>query len=728
MTAFVQVALAIPLRQAFTYSTPSEHLPPIGVRVRVPFGHKEKIGIVVEHSAPQDIALDKIKPYLEQLDAQPLFSEALLELARFTARYYFSPLGQVLQQMLPTALRQGHAVEMPSSILWRCTAEGEVIPLSQLHRAPKQQEALKFLQQQQATVEQIKSQSITTTTLNALTQKGWIERHTLSWQAITHWRTQDQQNETPLQLNQEQQAVLDQVELDRFQVTLIDGVTGSGKTEVYLQLIEQVLQQGKQVLVLVPEIGLTPQTISRFEQRFDVPMVVLHSHLSDQQRKQGWMRARTGDCALIIGTRSALFTPLKYPGLIVIDEEHDISFKQQEGTRYHARDLAIVRARLEQMPIILGSATPSLETLYNAKQGRYQYFKLNQRAGAATFATHQIVDVRQQANYAGLSQQLLDHMQQHLAQDQQVLLFLNRRGFAPALLCQDCGYLHPCDHCDAHYTVHTQTSSMHCHHCGAQTRLRKQCQQCHSCNLLPQGLGTQQLESYLKQTFPHHSVIRIDRDNTQKKGELHQYLAEIQQKKHHILIGTQMLAKGHHFPDVTLVGVLEGDQALFQADFRAAEKFAQLYTQVAGRAGRAQKQGHVMLQTRQPDHPLLQALTQNDYSRLTQALIQERHILQLPPYQSLLTIKAQAKQPRECDNFTQETAEFISQNTPLKVIGPLAAPMARKAGYFRQYIMLQAQHRTVLQQSFEHVLSHVEQLSLKHRCKIIIDRDPLELY
>lgn len=726
--SYIQVALAVPLRKNFIYKYIENAPITIGARVRVPFGNRNIIGIIVSQETSTDFDIKKIKPITEILDKSAVLPPTLLQLTEFAARYYSGSHGQVLHQALPKLLRQGASQDLAPIPCWKCSEKGSSLSIEALSRSPKQQALLKQLQQQACSEHHLKQHGFNKTILKNLEAKEWITSFNKKWKPNHAWRTQKVLKQQPLTLNDEQQQAYDYIHQQGNQCTVLDGITGSGKTEVYLQVMADVLSQGKQVLVLVPEIGLTPQTVSRFEQRFHVPIVLLHSHLTDKQRLEHWQRAKEADAAIIIGTRSALFTPMQFAGLIIIDEEHDTSLKQQEGVRYHARDLAVYRAHLENIPIILGSATPSLETLWNIKNKRYSYIKLTRRAGQAQPVQHNIIDLRKEMVDCGISATLYQAIQQHLAQQQQVLLFLNRRGFAPALLCEDCGYLHPCQNCDAYYTVHKQQGTIQCHHCGDQRSLPHHCQQCHSPNIGGLGIGTEQLEAYLAHKFPHHKVVRLDRDSVRNKGELDERIKAIQNNDFHLIIGTQMLAKGHHFPNVTLVGVLDVDAALFSGDFRANEKFAQLYTQVAGRAGRAEKPGHVFLQTRQPDHPLLQNLIKHGYDHVAHQLIEERFYANLPPKQSMVLMRASSEKPRDGEIFLQDTARYLQQHqNTMDIIGPLPASMARKAGKFRHHLLLQTKERKSLQHFLENILPQIELLPSARRCQITIDRDPFEL-
>lgn len=485
------------------------------------------------------------------------------------------------------------------------------------------------------------------------------------------------------------------------------------------------------MLVLVPEIGLTPQTVQRFRDRFNVEIDVLHSNVNDSQRLRVWQRARTAQSAVIIGTRSALFSQFADLGLIILDEEHDSSFKQQEGCRYHARDLAMVYAKQLNIPILLGSATPSLESLHNVKQGKYRHILLSERAGGAAAVTAQLIDLKKQTVINGLSLSLLKKIDEHLQKGNQVLLFLNRRGFAPVLLCHECGWVTNCAHCDKPLTYHQHQRVMRCHHCASQRPIPRQCGDCGSTHLITTGLGTEQLEQTLQEHFPQYNITRIDRDSTSRKGSLEQHLNDIQQGKSQILIGTQMLAKGHHFPNVTLVGLVNVDSSLFSVDLRAEERLAQLYVQVAGRAGRAEKAGEVLLQTHYPDHPLLQTLLHQGYSAFAEEALKLRQLMGLPPFSAQALFKAQSRQSQVAEELLQQIADYFHQlkqqeNRPhLQILGPMPAPFAKKADQYRWQLLLQYPSKMQLQK----ILNQFQQSDwLKpSQVRLNLDVDPLDL-
>ena len=679
------VALPVPLPRTFDYLLPEGMTVKAGCRVRVPFGkQQERIGIVVSVSDASELPLNELKAVVEVLDSEPVFTHSVWRLLLWAADYYHHPIGDVLFHALPILLRQGRPAANAPMWYWFATEQGQAVDLNSLKRSPKQQQALAALRQGKIWRDQVATLEFNDAALQALRKKGLCDLASETPE-FSDWRTNYAVSGERLRLNTEQATAVGAIHsaADTFSAWLLAGVTGSGKTEVYLSVLENVLAQGKQALVMVPEIGLTPQTIARFRERFNAPVEVLHSGLNDSERLSAWLKAKNGEAAIVIGTRSALFTPFKNLGVIVIDEEHDSSYKQQEGWRYHARDLAVYRAHSEQIPIILGSATPALETLCNVQQKKYRLLRLTRRAGNARPAIQHVLDLKGQKVQAGLAPALITRMRQHLQADNQVILFLNRRGFAPALLCHDCGWIAECPRCDHYYTLHQAQHHLRCHHCDSQRPVPRQCPSCGSTHLVPVGLGTEQLEQTLAPLFPGVPISRIDRDTTSRKGALEQQLAEVHRGGARILIGTQMLAKGHHFPDVTLVALLDVDGALFSADFRSAERFAQLYTQVAGRAGRAGKQGEVVLQTHHPEHPLLQTLLYKGYDAFAEQALAERRMMQLPPWTSHVIVRAEDHNNQHAPLFLQQLRNLILSSPladdKLWVLGPVPALAPKRA-------------------------------------------------
>lgn len=535
---------------------------------------------------------------------------------------------------------------------------------------------------------------------------------------------------TPLHLNATQANAVAQVLKfnNEFKAFLLDGVTGSGKTEVYMQLIAQMLQENKQTLILVPEINLTPQTLQRFEERFNVPIAVLHSQISEKQRAIGWKQAQLGHAKIILGTRLAAFVPLKNPGLFIIDEEHDLAFKQQDHFRYSARDLLLKRAQLEKCPVLLGTATPSLETWHNVQSGKFQHIQLPNRAGSAQKPQIDIIDTRHKKLDAGLSNELLKQIREHLDDKRQVLIFLNRRGYAPVLMCHKCGWHQTCKRCDSNMILHATKSILRCHHCEAQNKIPEQCPQCENSDIIAIGVGTQRLEDCLKYHFPDANIARIDKDSVHTKKQLNDALTAVHDGTTNILIGTQMLAKGHHFPNLTLVAIVDIDAALFSADFRATERMGQLITQVAGRTGRGEVLGKVVLQTTHPDHHLLNTLIYKGFHDFLKLLIHERLDSQLPPYSYQVLFRAETKTPAVASDFLNSIKKIISNNQAIACLGPIAAPMEKRQGFYRSQLLLQANSRQSLQLQLQKVIPQLDNLKLARRVRWSVDVDPLEMF
>jgi primosomal protein N' (replication factor Y) len=731
-TSILRVAVPTPLRQTFDYLVPNDCMewPLPGCRVRVPFQHRELVGIVLEIPSTPGIPLHKLKQAIELIDTVPAIPPDILELCLWAADYYHHPVGDVLDTALPVLLRQGKPVELATESYWILTAAGRALDVETLKRSPRQKDLLAWmaLYPDGVTKRQLQEHSIQSTVFKTLVQKGYVETQKKFFLDV---HSASSLQEEPLELNSAQQTAVTDIiaSAAEFKIFLLDGVTGSGKTEVYLQTITETLARQKQVLVLVPEIGLTPQTIQRFRQRFSVEVVALHSGLSDKERLNAWITAKTGAAKIIIGTRSAIFSPFTKLGLIIVDEEHDLSFKQQEGFRYHARDLAIMRARALQIPIVLGSATASLETLCRAEQGRYVHLRLPERAGAAQPPSFQVMDIRKSDLNEGVSPQLLLAMQEHLSQGGQVMLFLNRRGFAPVLMCHTCGWAAKCKRCDARMTFHHEPRRLHCHHCDAQRGIFKKCEECGAVDLQIIGLGTERLELAVEKYFPNHSIARIDRDSTQRKGSMENLLDSIQRGDHQILIGTQMLAKGHHFPNVTLVGIIDTDGGFFSTDFRAIERMGQLILQVAGRAGRAEKAGTVIIQTRHPDHPLLQQLLRESYYYFATTLLKERAQAEMPPFAHLALFRAEAHGQEQALHFLQQIKQMVDKSgDAVPIWGPVPAPLPRRAGRFRVQLLMQAQQRPLLQRCLKRILPEIEKIPGKQNIRWSLDVDPLDMF
>ena len=596
---YTQVALSFPQRRLFDYRC-NQRLT-AGQRVLVPFAHRVMVGVVINQSAETDCPTDKLKSILKVLDLEPLLSPHLLGLMKWAASYYHHPLGEVIFTTLPSLLRkENSALDSFKDKLW-CLSNPECFDDQKmtLKRAKKQLALMTYLFEQpqhKANEIQLKAQGFSSTQWKTLEKKGFLHstQLSLSFEAfLPETKKTAQDLQVPLTATEEQQVAINTVlkQEETFHCHLLEGVTGSGKTEVYLQTLAPFIEKGKQALILVPEISLTPQTLARFQARFGVCVLSMHSNLSDRERLAAWMTARNGEASIIIGTRSAVFTPFKDLGIIIIDEEHDLSFKQMSGFRYSARDIAITRARLLNIPILLGSATPSLESLKNAYQQRFTHLELKNRAGIQNVAPIELVDIRQHNTESGFSPIVLAEMKKHLNAGNQVLVFLNRRGFAPTLLCDSCQWIAECPSCSVRLTLHHNPAKLHCHHCDYQGPIPSECPSCKSPHIVPLGQGTERNEMKLQHLFPETEIIRVDRDSASGKYGFQELFKRIHSGKPGILVGTQLLAKGHHFPHVTLVVILDADSGLFSADFRGLEKMAQMIVQVSGRAGRAEKPG-----------------------------------------------------------------------------------------------------------------------------------------
>ena len=733
----LRVALDTPLRRAFDYLPPSDQstAPPLGVRVSVPFGRRRLVGVLVSVAAESAIAAAKLRRVHEILDTAPIFDPATFELLKWASDYYHHPIGEVFAAALPASLRSGQAA-IKSTQQWSLTELGrEELARPTVKRAPKQRALLAWLAGQgQASAVQV-AEVFKTSHLRALAQQGWIISHSSpgaapQTPAPLEMRPESSLESDELTLNGAQAEAVKAVvaTLAKFAVHLLYGVTGSGKTEVYMRAISAAIAADGQALILVPEIALTPQLLERFQRRFGSGVVALHSALTDTERRDAWRSAHAGVARIIIGTRSAVFTSLPRLALIVVDEEHDPSYKQQEGFRYSARDLAVMRARGAGVPIVLGSATPSLETLENAATGRYAKHLLPHRPGAAQDARMSLIDLRRHAADQGLSTPAASAIGAHLHAGGQVIVFLNRRGYAPSLFCNSCGWVASCERCDARMTLHRRAQQLRCHHCGAQAEIPVVCGRCQQA-LMPIGQGTERVEETIARLFPDASLARLDRDTATARGSIQTVLERVHSGEARILIGTQMLTKGHHFPDVSLVVILNADQGLFASDFRATERLAQTITQVAGRAGRAARAGEVLIQTEYPEHPLLTRLISEGYESFAASALEERREAHWPPFSRLAMLRAEAKDRDRLAEFLQIAAERgLRLNEPgVKILGPASALLARRADYFRAHLLLETASRAELQRFLARWLPAIEDLPGAQGMRWSIDVDPLEV-
>jgi primosomal protein N' (replication factor Y) len=697
--------------------------------VRVPLGKGERIGIVLEHVSHSQIDAARLKEALEVLDSTPILGPDLLEALRWCADYYHHPIGEVVSQALPALLRRGRSPMREPTLGWRLTDEGRSQAVALIaRRAPRQGQALEVLANGTVVAADVlRELGIGGDTLKRLADKGWIETSALAESAAGPIPNATDVAEP--ELTNDQSTVLAAMADGPagYRPFLLQGVTGSGKTEVYLRLIRRQLEAGRQSLLLVPEIGLTPQLVARLKQRFGDRLALMHSGLSDRERLDAWRDAYSGEAKLIVGTRSAVFAPLPRPGLIIVDEEHDPSYKQQEGFRYSARDLAVFRARQLDVPVLLASATPSLESFYNAQQRRYEYLTMPQRIGSAGTPVIRIIDLNRHAARHGLSTPLVTAVERHLANDNQVLLFLNRRGFAPVLFCAECRTTEECGRCDSRMTIHAASGQLRCHHCGTQKALAWACAHCGG-ERIAVGAGTQRVTDELTALFPTARIARLDRDIASRKGALADVLAEVEQGDTQILVGTQMLTKGHDFPRVTMVGVLSADQGLLGTDFRSNERLAQTLLQVAGRAGRREQPGEVFIQTHHPTHPLLSCLIEQDYTAFAKLALAERHETHWPPFSHLVVWRAQADARAPAIQFLQRVAgEARSEAGPVRTLGPAPAVMERRGGKHRAQLLFHCSQRAPLHDLVSELLGVARSWPETRRVRWSIDVDPAEL-
>ncbi|NID16183.1 primosomal protein N' [Luteibacter yeojuensis] len=724
MIAVLRVALPVPLPTLFDYLPPAAGEARAGARVRVPFGRGEMVGVVVDPAAEAAVGTGRLKRVSEVLDPYPLLDDELMATLAWAADYWAGAPGEAFANALPLALREPRPLPATGREAWALTVQGRsardaksrkggsAALLDALYDGPRAADDLAL------------ALPAWRAAARRLLDAGLVEKLELE-------ETFPPASSTPGPVLSDEQATAVAAigeGFGSFQPYLLDGVTGSGKTEVYLALIERALAEGKQTLLLVPEIGLAPQTVRRLRERLGVAVEVLHSNLAEGERARAWLRARDGTARVVIGTRSAVFTPLPHAGLIVVDEEHDPSYKQQEGFRYHARDLVLVRARALGVPVVLGSATPSLETLGNVQAGRYRRLVLRARPGASQPTRVQIVDMRAQRLDHGLSPTLVHAVAACVERGEQALVFRNRRGYAPVLLCHDCGWHADCPRCERPMTLHAGRRRLVCHHCDNTTAVPPACPACGSANLSPQGQGTERLEEALTERFPDIPVVRIDRETTRRRDAFGDMLDGLREDKPAILVGTQMLAKGHDLPNLTLVAIVGVDEGLHSVDFRAGERLAQLVVQVAGRAGRASKPGSVLLQTHHPDHAMLHALLRGGYPAVAESLLEERRLLDLPPYAHQVLLRADALGRTEVDAFLAEAHVAIGDPGDLRIAGPMPAPMPLRAGRHRGQLLVEAASRARLHAFLRPWRQALAGLPAARKVRWSLDVDPIDLY
>lgn len=716
----LRVALPLPLRKLFDYLPDGNGVSPkMGQRVLVPFGHRKLVGVVVEVSGHSDLPLDKLAAVIDCPDGEtPVLTSELLGLLKWCWRYYKHAPGEVVFNALPPLLRKISGNIPAPPLQYRLTPAGEARLLEPVGRIKAQFAMLERIGEGVVTGSQLRAFSRTwRKTLAVLLEQQWVLSEMRQPANLNPGRghaLMDEQRLAVDAINQSQ---------GRFQCHLLDGVTGSGKTEVYLQVLEEVLRRGGQALLLVPEIGLTPQLVNRFRKRLGFEPVVTHSGLSERQRLHAWDMARSGLARLVIGTRSALFLPMSELQMIILDEEHDASFKQRDGFRYSSRDVAVKRAAGLKIPVVLGTATPSLETFSNARDRRYSWHRLRQRATGAAQPRWRVLDLIQQSMTGGISSIAMKAINDTLVKGEQALIFLNRRGYAPVILCHECGWHGACQHCDANLTWHRASRRLLCHHCDSISQVPVMCPACGADALQGAGEGTEQLEQVLAKSFPQTPLLRFDRDSVRRKGEFERLAEQVKDGESSLLVGTQMLAKGHHFPRVTLVVIVNLDQALYSADFRALEHMGQLMMQVAGRAGRDQLPGEVILQTHYPQHESLLTLLASGYEAFAGDICADRRAACLPPFSYQALLRSDAPQKSDVRRFLDQAKKSFPKGEAM-IYGPYPAMMERRSGRIRWYLLVQAKTRSSLHRQLDEWILGLPKLSSARKVRWSVDVDP----
>jgi primosomal protein N' (replication factor Y) len=743
---FLRIAVPVPLYRLFDYQINDQRVE-IGARVKVSFGNRKLVGVVVNTCEKHELDIDssKLKSVDEVLDANAI-PEDLINIANWIASYYLVPIGMVYELILPVRLRKGEPLKPNGDSFWQLKNHIVDIENQQFGNAHAQRRLFEYLVKNQGSDTQTLHSNFSNwrSAMKSLVEKNIVQKT----ERLTFSEYAAFPEKNPLTLSANQKEIVDSIHANKFATHLIHGVTGSGKTEVYLSIVEQILNAGlpshnsqayaPQALLLVPEISLTPQFVERIRKRLNKSVAVIHSGLNDTERHKAWWAASEGKVDIVLGTRASVFTPFKNLVIIVVDEEHDASFKQQDGVRYHARDVAIVRAKQNGIPIIMGSATPSFESLHNVETGKFKLSTLLARATGTTLPSMKLIDTSdpQQRPIDGLSPALIQQIKQRLTVKQQSILFINRRGFSPTLYCTECAWIAECPRCDARLTAHSNPNSgmiesIRCHHCGYQSRGGNQSiQVCGSCNqqtVMPMGVGTQRIEEALMKHFPTAKVSRLDRDVITQKKELEKQLARIQSNEVDIILGTQMLAKGHDFPNVTLVGVIDADQGLFAIDFRGTEKLYQQLLQVSGRAGRHQV-GEVYIQTQFPDHPFFKQLLNQDYVGFARAEIESRKLLSYPPAGHMALLRAESTYENQGLDFLLWCRQQVEPMNNVFVSDAVSAPMAKRAGRYRAQLLMQSSSRQSLQTFQRQLIARIADSKQQSKVRWSIDVDPIDLY
>lgn len=723
----IKVAVAGPFEKGLDYIYPFDHPAILYTRVIVPLARREVIGIIIDVDITTTHSPQKLKKVIKNIDHQALLSATTIAFLQWMQAYYHACYYQILKLLVPKLLLQRENAGIQKAICYRLKSKKDA--MNQVAKNAKQQIKIIVLLQQQDVLAHadLSKYNIKLEAIKALINKGIIKEFT---QLPSYQNNAYNPDRAPKILNTEQKKAVASIQqhFEHFRTILLYGVTGSGKTEVYLQAISPLIRAKKQVLIMVPEINLTPQTVKRFAEHFNVAVIAVHSNITDQMRLEYWLAVKANKIQIVIATRAGLFFEFADLAMVIVDEEHDASFKQQNGVHYHGRNLAIVKAKMLNIPIVLGSGTPSIESYYHAKQGKYALITLNSKACNAEKNDVYIINLQHQKTEAGLTNRLMAKVEQCLDKGGQALLFVARRGFAHSLICKDCGWCADCESCEKPYTLHLHPQHLACHFCGKSRGIYQRCPKCHSDNLMDFGSGTEKIEEYLAMQFPKARITRLDRTVTRKKGALEQQLQHITTGNSDIIIGTQMITKGHDFQKVALVGIINVDAGFYSPDFHAVERTAQLITQVAGRTGRGDKKGAIYIQTYQPDNPTLNLILQGNYTLFLSRLLETRQLLDYPPYRYQTYIYSQAVKAKTCIDALESIKIIIEKAINVEhadtVIGPVPGIHLKQANKFRFTLMITTTTRTAMQQILKAVYPGVTH---DRRAKITMDIDPIEI-
>ena len=726
MSNSVKVALNLPIYHTFDYQLPGNIKQAIpGTRVEVPFGQRKMTGIVISPGkTPFDDkpkARYKLKEVLNQIDGDPIIGKDILDLCLWGSNYYQHPIGQVLFSSIPSLLRKGQIIDYEKFKKYKFLVNSNV-NIGELDNKPSQKRLYEYIKNKKNVfIEDIKNASNDLSIFKKLIENGFIKK--------LEFCEENKSNQLEIKLNSEQLKVFEDIkcDLNSFNSFLIEGVTGSGKTELYIKISDYVASKKGQILIVVPEINLTPQTLNRFKKYLKYNVDSYHSSLTENEKLKVWLDTKNGNLDIIVGTRSSIFLPFKNLKAIIIDEEHDLSLKQQEKFKYHARDLSIMRAKSNNLPIILGSATPSFESLYNCEKKKYRHLELKKRFFSTTLPKIFLVDLNKDSPDEGLSSELIRQIKQQIKNKEQTLLFIGRRGFSHTLLCKKCGWISRCEKCDSYMAYHSNEKKLWCHHCGFKKNQNDFNNCCKESEIIPLGFGTERIEDRLKSLFPSSKILRIDSDNINTTKKLNDFIEKARDGSIDILIGTQMLVKGHDFPNVSLVGIIDIDSGLHSIDFRGLERTAQLMIQVSGRSGRQKKQGKVIIQTRKPDHPLIIELLKNGYKSFSEKALMERKNTYLPPYSYLALLKIGSYKRNSCLEFLQKVKNTFDTQKNISIFGPIPSPMAKKNNIFYFQLIIKSAYRKLLLQKTQEIREYIVEKKINN-IRWSLDIDPLDLY